>query len=130
MMTTKCPRCGGYADNEHDREYPPNVYVCSKCESPMTERDEALKVLDADYMTIKNDDGTYSFDYVCFTNAVALHIDTYRAALQSPDNQLAAYKLGFKNGYIKAIKDALGDAKFIAETAIKAAEGVENDSKR
>jgi hypothetical protein len=30
-MTTKCPRCGGYADNGHDRECPPNVYLCSKC---------------------------------------------------------------------------------------------------
>ena len=26
-----CPACGGEADNGHDREYPPNPYVCSKC---------------------------------------------------------------------------------------------------
>ena len=30
---TKCPVCGGSADNGHDREYPPNPYVCTKCES-------------------------------------------------------------------------------------------------
>lgn len=28
---SKCPSCGGPADNGHDREYPPNVYACSKC---------------------------------------------------------------------------------------------------
>ena len=27
-----CPGCGGDADNGHDREYPPNVYYCTKCE--------------------------------------------------------------------------------------------------
>ncbi len=32
----KCPQCGGHADNGHDRELPPNPYVCTKCE----ERDE------------------------------------------------------------------------------------------
>lgn len=26
-----CPRCLGPADNGHDREYPPNPYLCSKC---------------------------------------------------------------------------------------------------
>jgi predicted RNA-binding Zn-ribbon protein involved in translation (DUF1610 family) len=26
-----CPVCGGEADNGHDREVPPNAYVCSKC---------------------------------------------------------------------------------------------------
>ncbi len=28
---SKCPRCGAPADNGHDRCYPPNPYVCSKC---------------------------------------------------------------------------------------------------
>jgi len=37
-----CPKCGGVADNGHDRELPPNPYYCSKCSSneerePMTE---------------------------------------------------------------------------------------------
>jgi len=27
-----CPECGGPADNGHDRCYPPNPYVCTKCE--------------------------------------------------------------------------------------------------
>ena len=27
-----CPMCGGPADNGHDRGYPPNPYVCTKCE--------------------------------------------------------------------------------------------------
>jgi hypothetical protein len=29
---SKCPRCGGPADNGNDREHPPNPYVCTKCE--------------------------------------------------------------------------------------------------
>jgi hypothetical protein len=29
---SKCPRCGGPADNGHDRCVPPNPYNCSKCE--------------------------------------------------------------------------------------------------
>ena len=28
---TRCPNCGGPADNGHDREVPPNPYWCSKC---------------------------------------------------------------------------------------------------
>lgn len=26
-----CPKCGGVADNGFDREYPPNPYLCTKC---------------------------------------------------------------------------------------------------
>lgn len=26
-----CPQCGGPADNGHDREYPPNPYLCRSC---------------------------------------------------------------------------------------------------
>lgn len=29
---TKCPRCGGEADNGHDRSFPPNPYYCKKCQ--------------------------------------------------------------------------------------------------
>jgi len=29
-----CPRCGGEADNGHDRLVPPNPYPCSKCINP------------------------------------------------------------------------------------------------
>ena len=29
---SRCPRCGGPADNGHDREDPPNPYICSRCE--------------------------------------------------------------------------------------------------
>lgn len=28
---SKCPQCGGLADNGHDRCYPPSPYWCSKC---------------------------------------------------------------------------------------------------
>lgn len=28
---SKCPQCGGDADNGHDRCYPPTAYLCSKC---------------------------------------------------------------------------------------------------
>jgi len=33
---SKCPGCGGPADNGHDRELPPNPYLCSKCEKDTT----------------------------------------------------------------------------------------------
>ena len=29
---SRCPKCGGPADNGHDRELPPNPYHCTKCE--------------------------------------------------------------------------------------------------
>lgn len=29
---SKCPKCGGFADNGFDRCYPPNPYNCTKCE--------------------------------------------------------------------------------------------------
>lgn len=29
---SKCPRCCGPADNGHDREFPPNPYLCTRCE--------------------------------------------------------------------------------------------------
>lgn len=32
---TKCPSCGGPADNGHDREFPPNVYACTKCSAKL-----------------------------------------------------------------------------------------------
>lgn len=28
---SKCPQCGGDADNGHDRCLPPSAYLCSKC---------------------------------------------------------------------------------------------------
>ena len=28
---SRCPKCNGPADNGHDREVPPNPYVCTKC---------------------------------------------------------------------------------------------------
>jgi hypothetical protein len=28
----KCPKCGGPADNGHDRCLPPNIYYCTECE--------------------------------------------------------------------------------------------------
>ncbi len=30
---SKCPKCGGPADNGHDRCLPPNPYFCTKCEN-------------------------------------------------------------------------------------------------
>lgn len=32
MRLNECPQCGGYADNGHDRCFPPNVYLCKKCQ--------------------------------------------------------------------------------------------------
>lgn len=33
---TKCPTCGGEADNGFDRCLPPSPYLCSKCDSNAT----------------------------------------------------------------------------------------------
>ena len=30
-----CPKCGDPTDNGHDRELPPNPYVCTKCEQEL-----------------------------------------------------------------------------------------------
>ena len=30
---SKCPNCGGPADNGNDREVPPNPYYCTKCDT-------------------------------------------------------------------------------------------------
>lgn len=35
-----CPKCGGVADNGHDRELPPNPYLCSKCEQPAISQED------------------------------------------------------------------------------------------
>lgn len=35
-----CPKCGGVADNGHDRELPPNPYLCSKCEQPAVSQED------------------------------------------------------------------------------------------
>ena len=32
---SKCPNCGGTADQGHDREDPPNPYYCTKCQKEM-----------------------------------------------------------------------------------------------
>ena len=29
---SKCPKCGGYADNGHDRCLPPSPYYCIRCD--------------------------------------------------------------------------------------------------
>ena len=36
---SKCPRCEGPADNGFDRSYPPEPYLCTKCD-PTSTRDE------------------------------------------------------------------------------------------
>lgn len=28
---SKCPKCGGPADNGHSRDLPPSPYLCTKC---------------------------------------------------------------------------------------------------
>lgn len=33
---TRCPRCGGPADNGFDRCFPPNPYSCTKCSKALT----------------------------------------------------------------------------------------------
>ena len=34
---SNCPKCGGPADNGHDREDPPNPYICTRCsQQPIT----------------------------------------------------------------------------------------------
>lgn len=36
---SKCPKCGGEADNGNDRCVPPNPYYCTKCEDKITPPD-------------------------------------------------------------------------------------------
>ena len=45
---SKCPKCGGPADNGNDRCVPPNPYYCSKC----TEL-EADPNIDGELMSLK-----------------------------------------------------------------------------
>lgn len=37
-----CPRCGGLADNGHDRCFPPTVYFCTKCAADLARGAEAF----------------------------------------------------------------------------------------
>ena len=34
----KCPKCGGPADNGHDRCHPPSPYLCTKCTAELVRR--------------------------------------------------------------------------------------------
>jgi len=45
---TKCPNCGGVADNGHDRCIPPNPYYCSKCEVKEMEMPDKLDLYRVD----------------------------------------------------------------------------------
>lgn len=40
-----CPKCGGIADNGHDRELPPNPYLCSKCEQPAVSESDLISII-------------------------------------------------------------------------------------
>lgn len=40
---SKCPTCGGPADNGHDRSYPPSPYICTKCERKQRKKDRELR---------------------------------------------------------------------------------------
>ena len=40
---TKCPRCGGPADNGHDRCVPPSPYLCTKCHAEMAKDSVAFE---------------------------------------------------------------------------------------
>ena len=40
----KCPRCGGEADNGHDRCDPPTAYNCTKCDNKDNDKELAIKV--------------------------------------------------------------------------------------
>lgn len=54
---TKCPGCGGEADNGHDRCMPPNVYYCTKCEEQPTNITQLIskryeiRIIDDDWST-------------------------------------------------------------------------------
>ena len=39
---SRCPKCGGPADNGHDRSIPPNPYHCTKCMAEPATLDEAM----------------------------------------------------------------------------------------
>lgn len=55
---SKCPECGGPADNGHDRCVPPNPYVCAKCETTPEQRESDEQ--EAVYPVIKTDHKIYT----------------------------------------------------------------------
>jgi hypothetical protein len=55
---SKCPQCGGVADNGHDRCYPPNPYYCTKCEKEPMTPDIVLVAYRPSTGEIVNRDGT------------------------------------------------------------------------
>lgn len=75
------------------------------------ELEEARKMLAADWVTIENPDGTFSIDYIGFTNAVALHIDAITFALSFAKEAIGpvgkdVWQEGFAE-YILSDKDAV-----------------------
>lgn len=68
---TKCPACGEPTDNGHDREYPPNPYVCSKCMEtrwPCPNPAEQERESKCDHEMVMTGSGTYCMKPDCDVN--------------------------------------------------------------
>lgn len=77
MDITKCPSCGGVADNGHDRCYPPNPYYCTKCsETPIIE--EKIFIVDKICNALPDDivgkENSFNHTIIYFTNQNRLFI--------------------------------------------------------
>lgn len=57
---TKCPWCGGPADNGFDRCLPPNPYLCQKC----SKSDRAKRNFEANMIYLGQDPYNYDTDPV------------------------------------------------------------------
>lgn len=91
---SKCPKCGGPADNGHDREIPPNPYYCTKCEQPAQPEPE-IEIDEAVYEAAEATNAGHSIriDFLCsrvregITAAIRKHEELRRQACHTPESQ-------------------------------------------
>lgn len=89
---TKCPSCGGDADNGHDGCFPPNPYNCTKCEEAITHdvnpSGDALLDLMKEFFVIVETD--YNWNLAHYPPAIRY---CYEAATQQGGNFVMGYDL-------------------------------------
>lgn len=79
---SKCPRCGGDADNGHDRCYPPIPYLCTVCAksvggSRMEVLQERVTLDEAALSAIRTFDNGCSYNLVFDGDAVRVELGCY-----------------------------------------------------
>lgn len=111
----KCPGCGGYADNGHDREYPPNPYYCTKCtnihEGTAMKPITYLKDVDGGYW--EADPKTCKMVFPVFTKE---QVEYYRQEALFEASRRIASQLGHVAGgalALKIIEDLSDEVRFL-----------------